>query len=186
MKIKYELDVDIFTKVYNELKVNKELYTNNIDVYGLAGKYDKTRDKDIQDIMYAINRNMFVEIDDIETIKKINNMYAYHDNPNKLTPSEIADCIKEVYGFHVKSLGTCNVNDITIIKNNNGSIDIFITVKTYLGTGITFLEPLESFTNNALKRIKESMYQQNNIYREYYTHNQQPKGFIDTIKSWFK
>lgn len=191
MKIKYELDVDKFTKVYNELKVNEEMYACNIDMYGLANKYDKTRDKNLQDIMYAINRNIFVEIDDIDIVKKINNMYDYYDNPNKLTPSEITDCIKEMYGFHVKSTGAFNFNvsDITIVKNNNGSIDIFITVHTYLGTGIAFLESLESFTDKALKRIKDEIYYHNNSYRKYigcYTNNQQPKSFIGTIKSWFK
>lgn len=186
MNIRYELDADKFTKVYNELRVNEELYAGNIDVYSLAVSYDKTKDKTIQDIMYAINHNISVEIDDIDTIKKINSMYDYYDNPNRLMPSEIADCIKEMYSFHVKSLGTVNVKDVIIIKDNNGSINISVAVQTYLGTGIAFLEPLESFTNNALKRIKDEIYYHDNQYRKYYDNAQQPKGFIDTIKSWFK
>lgn len=130
MKVKYELDKWKFVKVYNELKVD----TGNVkDLYGLASKHDKTNDKDIKDVMYAIEHNIDFEISDIHTVKKINNMYDYYDRPNRLTQQEIIDCIREVNELQLK-LQTQTMATIVeagiIGKDYNNKVEIILVIST--------------------------------------------------------
>lgn len=130
MKVKYELDNDKFVKVYNELKIDTG---NVLDYYRLASKHDKTNDKDIQDIMYAIKRNINFEISDINTVKKINNMYSYYEKPNRLTQQEIIDCIKEVNELQLKlqTQTTATVMEADIIgKDYNNKVEIVLSIFT--------------------------------------------------------
>lgn len=130
MKIKYELDRDKFVKVYNELKID----TGNIpDYYSLASKHDKTNDKDIKDVMYAIEHNINFEITDINTVKKINEMYDYYEKPNRLTQQEIIDCIKEVnelqFKLQTQTMATIMEADI-IGKDYNNKVEMVLTLWT--------------------------------------------------------
>lgn len=130
MKVKYELDKGKFIKVYNELKID----TGNIaDLYGLASKHDKTNDKNIKDIMYAIEHNIDFEISDIKAVKKINDMYDYYDRTNRLTKQEIIDCIREVNELQLKlqtqTMTTIMEADI-IGKDYNNKIEIMLVIST--------------------------------------------------------
>ncbi|MGL5014001.1 MAG: hypothetical protein ACRC6V_06880 [Bacteroidales bacterium] len=130
MKVKYELDKDKFIKVYNELKID----TGNVpDYYGLASKYDKTNDKDIKEIMYAIEHNINFEISDINVVKKINEMYDYYDKPNRLTQQEIIDCIKEVNELQLKlqTQTMATIEEATISgKDYNNKVVIMLMIST--------------------------------------------------------
>lgn len=130
MKVKYELDNDKFVKVYNELKVGTD---NAPDYYSLALKHDKTNDKDLKDVMYAIEHKINFEISDINTIKKINDMYNYYEKPNRLTQQEIIDCIKEVNELQLK-LRTQTMATIVeagiIGKDYNNKVEIMLVIST--------------------------------------------------------
>lgn len=76
MKVKYEVDKDKFIKVYNELKID---IGNIPDFYCLSSKHDKTNDKNIKEVMYAIDHNINFEITNINVVKKINEMYDYYE-----------------------------------------------------------------------------------------------------------
>ena len=127
MKVKYELDNDKFVKVYNELKID----TGSVpDYYGLASKHDKTNDKDIKDIMYAIKHNINFEISDFNTVKKINNMYDYYEKPDRLTQQEIIDCIKEVNELQLKlqTQAMATIIEVGIIgKDYNSKVEMVLT-----------------------------------------------------------
>lgn len=130
MRVKYELDKDKFVKVYNELKID----TGNVpDYYGLASKHDKTNDKDIKDIMYAIDHNINFEIADINIVKKINEMHDYYEKPNRLAQQEIIDCIKEVNELQLKlqtqTMATIMEADI-IGKEYNNKVEMVLTLWT--------------------------------------------------------
>lgn len=128
MKVKYELDKDKFVKVYNELKIDTG---NVLDLYGLASKQDKTNDRDIKDVIYAIEHNINFEISDILVVKKINNMYDYYDRPNRLTQQEIIDCIREVNELQLK-LQTQTMATIVeagiIGKDYNNKVEIMLVI----------------------------------------------------------
>lgn len=130
MKVKYGLDKDKFVKVYNELKID----TGNVpDYYSLASKHDKTNDKDIKDIMYAIEHNINFEISDIHTVKKINEMYDYYDKPNRLTQQEIIDCIKEVNELQLKlqTQTMATIMEAHIIgKDYDNKVEMVLTIFT--------------------------------------------------------
>ena len=130
MKVKYELDKEKFVKVYKELKINTG---NVIDLYGLASKHDKTNDKDLKDVMYAIEHNIDFEISDINAVKKINEMYDYYDKPNRLTQQEIIDCIREVNELQLKlqtqTMATIVEADV-IGKDYNNKIEIMLVIST--------------------------------------------------------
>lgn len=130
MKVKYGLDKEKFVKVYNELKID----TGNVaDLYGLASKHDKTNDKDIKNIMYAIEHNIDFEISDIKAVKKINDMYDYYDRTNRLTQQEIIDCIREVNELQLKlqtqTMATIVEADI-IGKDYNNKVEIILVIST--------------------------------------------------------
>ncbi|WBF79553.1 hypothetical protein BNCALIDO_00164 [Aeromonas phage vB_AdhM_TS9] len=130
MKVKYGLDKEKFVKVYNELKID----TGNVaDLYGLASKHDKTNDKDLKDIMYAIEHNINFEISDINVVKKINEMYDYYDKPNRLTQQEIIDCIKEVNELQLKlqTQTMATIMEAHIIgKDYDNKVEMVLTIFT--------------------------------------------------------
>lgn len=156
MKVKYELDKDKFIKVYNELKIDKG---NIADLYGLASKHDKTNDKNIKDIMYAIEHNIDFEISDIKTVKKINDMYDYYDRPNRLTQQEIIDCIREVNELQLK-LQTQTMATIVeagiIGKDYNNKVEIMLVISANF---YYFPQPIitarQGSMSEALDEIKE-------------------------------
>ena len=130
MKVKYELDKDKFVKVYNELKIDTG---NMLDLYGLASKQDKTNDKDLKDVIYAIEHKINFEISDIRVVKKINNMYDYYDKPNRPTQQEIIDCIREVNELQLKlqtqTMATILEADI-VGKDYNNNVEIMLVIST--------------------------------------------------------
>ena len=130
MKVRYELDKDRFVKVYNELKINTD---NAPDYHGFVSKHDKTNDKDIKDVVYAIEHNINFEITDINVVKKINEMYDYYEKLNRLTQQEIIDCIKEVNELRLKlqtqTMATIMEADI-IGKDYNNKVELILTLWT--------------------------------------------------------
>ena len=130
MKVRYKLDRDKFVKVYKELNIGT---CNVTDLYGLASKHDKTNDKELKDIMYAIEHSIDFEISDIRVVKKINNMYDYYDKLNRLTQQEIIDCIREVNELQLKlktqTMATIVEADI-IGKDYNNRVEIMLVIST--------------------------------------------------------
>ena len=130
MKVEYKLDKDEFVKTYNELKINTG---NVLDYYNLVSKHDKTNDKDIKDVVYAIEHNINFEITDINTVKKINELYDYYEKPNRLTQQEVIDCIKEVNELQLKlqtqTMVTIMEADI-IGKDYDNKVEMVLTLWT--------------------------------------------------------
>lgn len=148
MKVRYELDKDKFVKVYNELKVD----TDNVsDLYGLASKHDKTNDKDLKDVMYAIEHNVDFEITDINTVKKIKDMYDYYEKPNRLTQQEIIDCIKEVNELqnNLRTQTMATLIDATIAgKGYNNKVEMVLTIFTTIAPEVQSLTAQLNFTDS--------------------------------------
>lgn len=156
MKVKYEVDKYKFTKVYNELKID----TSNLpDYYSLASKHDKTNDKDIKDIVYAIKHNINFEITDINTVKKINEMYDYYEKPNRLTQQEIIDCIKEFNELWLKiQTQTCaTIMKARIIgKDNDNKVKMVLTLCTnYYHSPMQTICTRQGSLSEVLDEIKE-------------------------------
>lgn len=185
MRVRYELDNDKFVKVYNELKIDTG---NVLDYYRLASKHDKTNDKDIKDVMYAIKHNINFEISDINTVKKINNMYDYYEKPNRLTQQEIIDCIKEVNELQLKlqtqTMATIMEADI-IGKDYNNKVEIVLTIFT---NSYHLPEQTIYARQGSMSEVLDEIKEYERSSREQYTNGivEHKQGFIgDIFKSIF-
>lgn len=187
MKVKYELDKDKFVKVYNELKIDTG---NMLDLYGLASKQDKTNDRDIKDVMYAIEHNIDFEISDILVVKKINNMYDYYDRPNRLTQQEIIDCIREVNELQLK-LQTQTMATIVeagiIGKDYNNKVEIMLVISANF---YYFPQPIITARQGSMSEVLDEIKEYEIVIRK--QHNsivvEHKDGFISgvfkSIFSW--
>lgn len=182
MQIDYALDKGKFTKVYNELKMgNDEIIV--VDHYNLLDRYNVTKDSTLKDIIYAINNNLSFRISDINEIKKIEDMYSYYENPNRLTKGEIIDCILEIdhVSFGLMRTGSF-IKEVKLLKTSKG-VEIFILINI-LGENIAIVKPA-----GKLNEIIELVQQQYNIIKtqEQVEIHHTPKsyGFLGTIKHWF-
>lgn len=184
MKVKYELDKEKFVKVYNEL------YCGNtetvIDRFGLFCRYDRTTNKILKDIMYAITNNLDFEIQDIKTIQEIIDMYSYHEKPNKVTPQDISKAIKELNSIepYILSEGTY-INEVHLSKQNDNELILGLMVSPLYGDNMFIWTPIDS----VLDKIKEAVHESNACYRtmkERHHELLRPKSLVEVIKSWFK
>lgn len=183
MRVRYELDKDKFVKVYNELRCDD--IETVIDRFGLFCEYDRTSSKTLKDIMYAITNNLDFEIEDIKTIQEISDMYSYYEKPDKITPQDIAETIRELNSIepYILMEGT-HITEVRLSKQGGNELELGLMVSTLYGANHYIWAPIDS----ALDKIKGVIHESNARYRamnELRHELLKPKRFIEVIKSWF-